>query len=152
MRNHHRSIARVRSLKIVPGTGEPGVQRYHVETDVLVLLPNTAGYHLLGVGSLCYDAGTYGRHQRSSGSTTGPGFLLSSMSRKAATPSASPAEPSPGHGAHQTGRRRRVDKDAGWAYSRLHHVHVENQCSRQHNSPISNTKHTLLILQGYVYS
>jgi hypothetical protein len=33
---------------ILPGTRERDVQCYHVATDVLVLLPNTAAYHLLG--------------------------------------------------------------------------------------------------------
>ena len=46
--NHHRIIARVRSLKNLPGIGEPDVQRNHVTTDVLVLLAETATYHLLG--------------------------------------------------------------------------------------------------------
>jgi hypothetical protein len=48
MRNHHRSTTWVRSLKIVAGTGELGIQRYHVVIDVFFLLPNMAAYHLLG--------------------------------------------------------------------------------------------------------
>src|SRR5215216_7143489 len=47
-RNHHRIIAPVRSLKNLPGIGEPDVQRNHVATDVLVLLPDTVTYHLRG--------------------------------------------------------------------------------------------------------
>jgi hypothetical protein len=61
-RNHHRIIVQVTSLKNLPGIGEPNVQRNHVATDVIVLLPDTAMCHLLG-----------GR----SGSTTRPWFLTS---------------------------------------------------------------------------
>ena len=47
-RNHHRIIALVRSLKNLPGIGEPTLQRNHVATDVLVLLADTVMYHLRG--------------------------------------------------------------------------------------------------------
>ena len=48
-RNHHKIIAPVRSLKNLPGIGEPALQRNHVATDVLVLLADTVMYHLRGV-------------------------------------------------------------------------------------------------------
>ena len=48
IRNHHRIIARVMSLENLPGIGEPGIQRSHVAKDMLVLLPDTATYHLRG--------------------------------------------------------------------------------------------------------
>ena len=49
IRNHHRIIAPVRSLKNLPGILEPALQRHHVATDVLVLLADTVTYHLRGV-------------------------------------------------------------------------------------------------------
>ena len=49
IRNHHRIIAPVRSLKNLPGIVEPALQRNHVATDVLVLLADTVTYHLRGV-------------------------------------------------------------------------------------------------------
>ena len=48
-RNHHMIIARVRSLKNLPGIVESALQRNHVATDVLVLLADTVTYHLRGV-------------------------------------------------------------------------------------------------------
>ena len=45
IRNHHRIIAPVRSLKNLLGI----VERNHVATDVLVLLADTVTYHLRGV-------------------------------------------------------------------------------------------------------
>ena len=49
IRNDHRIIALVRSLKNLPGIVEPALQRNHVATDVLVLLADMVTYHLRGV-------------------------------------------------------------------------------------------------------
>ena len=51
------------------------LQQMHVATDVLVLVPDTLTYHLLGAGSLATECGPQDRHQTRSGSTTSPGIL-----------------------------------------------------------------------------
>ena len=48
-RNHHRIIAKVRSLENLPGIGEPMLQHKQVATDVCALLAETVMYHLRGV-------------------------------------------------------------------------------------------------------
>src|SRR3990170_1378913 len=91
-RNHHRIIARVRSLKNLPGIGEPAIQGNHVATDVLVLLPDTVTYHLLGAGYLRTDSGPCDRQQRSSGSTTGARFLTKLRAPEGSTSQCQPSE------------------------------------------------------------
>ena len=66
-RNHHRIIALVRSLKNLPGIVEPGLQRNHVATTVLILLADMVTYHLCGVRKPRHRH----RHQTRIGSTTG---------------------------------------------------------------------------------
>ena len=103
----------MRSLKNLPGIGEPALKRNHVATDVLVLLADTVTYHLCG--ARCPEASAPSlAHATATKQGSGQQRAASSptyVPQKVAPPNTSPAEPSPEHGPDQAGLHRRVDDD-----------------------------------------
>jgi hypothetical protein len=94
IRNPHRIIAQVRSLKKRPGVGRNPFQHIHITMDMLILLSDMAMFHLLGRAaptalSLAHATAT----KEDPGRWRAPDSSPSYTSWKVTPPSASPTEP-----------------------------------------------------------